>query len=369
MSFLQCSLRGSARSLLWASALWLAAPLWAEETTPIAFVDFTCQSSKSATPAEEQAATQSVKAALLGKYFSSLPPERQTALADKQPVILAAADSYLDNFVIRDRAFDKKTKTLTLTAQADVNHAKITKLIDDAANNGAHQQMVFIFVARRQAEVESKGPKVVTATRQMDSHQTDADAISHNGEASAATGTKTSQAVESVSVETRTADRVVYALDDHFKADIDSRMSEVFVNRGFDVVSAAALVDASGGKFNPDDLQKDFETSSQFSLAHQSLATRTCREAGAPLLAYGTLTILMKRLDPANNRNTLVTVKIDAQIFDCRKPLASKAGSIGAMQVEGVGADASEAEGQAIKLAAEKVASTLADQLHNRGIR
>ena len=143
----------------------------------------------------------------------------------------------------------------------------------------------------------------------------------------------------------------------------------IFVDRGFDTVSAADLVDASKGLFNPDKLQKDFETSSQFSLENQRLAVRACRDAGAPMLAYGTLTIGVQRIDPVNQRNVIVNVTIDAQILDCRKSLTIKVGSIGAVQVEGVGADQTQAENAALDMAAAKAAQVLADQLRSRGIR
>jgi hypothetical protein len=338
----------------------------AADTKPVAMVEFSCKSGKAARPEEEQEATLAVKRALIEKYIASVPDERKLVLSEKKDDLFAEPDRCLSNFVIRDEDFNKETKMLTLSAQADINTAFIDGFIDGpVTKNLEHSQIVFIFVARRQAEVESRGPKVTTGTQQISGKEAQAEGSG----GSASETVKTSEAVTSVSSETRTADRITYVLDDNSKADIDSTISGVLINRGFDVVSAANLVAASNGQFNPDELQTDFKTSSQFSLKHQIMATRVCREAGAPLLAYGTLTIGVKRTDPVNSRNTLVDVDIDAQVFDCRKPLASKVGSIGALQVEGVGADQTQAETEAIKLAAEKAATTLADQLHNRGIR
>jgi hypothetical protein len=228
---------------------------------------------------------------------------------------------------------------------------------------------VFVFVARRQAEVESRGPKVTTGSQDIKSAEKAVSDQSKPGESTVAATDKTSQAVTTVSSVTRTADRIVYALEDNAKAGIDRAMSKVFVDRGFDVVPASELIGPSNGEFNPDKLQQDFETSSQFTLEHQRMGTRVCREAGAPLLAYGTLTIGVKATDPANPRNTLVNVIVDAAVLDCRKQLSVKVGSIGALQVSGVGADQTEAETAALDLAATKAANVLADQLRNRGIR
>jgi len=339
----------------------------AEDTSPIAVAQLTCKGSKAACPEEEQQLVGSVKNALMEKYLESLPPERKPAVEARKAVLLSNLDRYLENFTVRSRQFDKKTRVYTLAAQADVNTTQINQLIDQGAG-GEKSPVVFIFVARRQAEVESRGPQVTTGTKETSAREAQAEARSSGGLASESSATKTSQAVTSASSETRFAERITYVLEDNAKSSIDSTISKVLVDRGFDVASAAELVDAPKGQFNPDVLQKDFETSSQFSLEHQRLATRRCREAGA-LLAYGTLTIGVKRLDPANNRNTIINVLVEAQIFDCRKPLAVKVGSIGALQVEGIGADQTQAETAAIEKAATSAANTLADQLRNRGIR
>ncbi len=343
------------------------------DTSPIAAVEVVCKSSKGASPEEDAQGLKAVKLALLDKYIASLGAERKTQVAARRGDLAVSSDGYLENVTIRSKQFDKKTKTLTLAAQGDINDGRITQLIDAAAapvgDKGDKNPIVFIFVARRQQEVESKPAKVTTASQEMSSAQKDASEQSRSGQSTVTTGEKSSRAVSSISTVTRTTDRVVYVLEDNAKAGIDRTMSKVFVDRGFDVVPASDLVDPSKSEFDPDKLQKDFENSSQFTQEHQRMATRVCREAGAPMLAYGTLTICVKAIDPVNSRNTIVNVIVDAVVMDCRKTLSVKVGSIGALQVNGVGADQTEAETAALDIAATKAASVLADQLRNRGIR
>jgi hypothetical protein len=361
------SLRWIVLGLAWAG---LALPAPGDDNSPIAFVELVCRSAKGASPEEEAQGLQAVKLALLDKHIASLGPERKALLAARRDELAASPDGYLENVATRSKRFDEKTKTLTLAAQADINSGRINQLIDGGtARAGEKNPIVFIFVARRQQEVESGGPKVTTASQELKSAKEESSAQSRSGQTTVATGEKRSQAVSSISTVTRTADRIVYALEDNAKAGIDRTMSKVFVDRGFDVVPASELIDPSKGEFDPDKLQKDFEGSSQFSLAHQRMATRVCREVGASLLAYGTLTIGVKATDPVNARNTVVNVIVDAQVMDCRRPLSIKVGSIGALQVNGVGADQTEAETAALDLAATKAANVLADQLRNRGIR
>jgi hypothetical protein len=342
----------------------------ADDNSPISSVELVCRTSRGPSPLEEAQCMRALKLSLLEKYIASLGPERKGLVAARQQELAASIDTYLESVVVRSRQFEKKTKAFTLAAQGDINSARINQLIDGGTSaSGPRNPIVFIFVARRQQEVESKGPKVTNGSQQIQTAETSTSEESKPGETTAGTAGKTSQATSTIRSVTRTADRIVYALEDNAKAGIDRTMSKVFVDRGFDTVPASELIGLSKGDFDPDKLQRDFEASSQFTLDHQRVATRVCREAGAPLLAYGTLTITAKTIDPANSRNTLVNVIVDAAVMDCRKPLTVKVGSIGALQVTGVGADQTEAETAAIDLAATKAANVLADQLRNRGIR
>jgi hypothetical protein len=341
----------------------------ADDVSPVAVVELVCKSSKGPTPEEDAACLQSLKLALLDKYISSLGPERQPLVAARKAPLAAEIDTVLQNLTIRSRQFDKKTKSNTLAAQADISVAKVNQLIDVSpapqAGSADKNPIVFIFIARRQTEVETKSPKVTTGSKATQSAEMEAGSQSRGGEATTSTASRKAEATTTISSVTRTSDRIIYAIEDNAKAGIERTMSRVFVERGFDTVSAADLVDTN---FNPDKMQKDFETSSEFSLENRQLAARVCRGAGA-MLAYGTLTIGVQRIDPANQRNVIVNVIVDAVIFDCRKPLAIRVGSIGAEQVEGVGADQTQAETDALDKAASKAAQVLADQLRSRGIR
>ena len=341
----------------------------ADDTRPVAFVELQCRKSGGPSASEEAEAVQMVRAKLLNAYVSSLGPERRQALEAKLTTAhYSEAGAYLDNYTVRTRHFDKKRKVLTLSAQATVDVSKINMLID-GPTSGEKNPIVFVFVARRQAEVETRSPKVTTGTQQSESIQKEAASTEGAGFSTATVGSRTSESVATISSVTRTADRIVYVLEDNAKAAIDRTMSKVFIDRGFDSVSAADLVEATEGAFNPDELQKDFETSSQFTLENQRRATRACREAGVPLLAYGTLTIGVQRPDPVNPANVAVNVIVDAQVLDCRRLLTIKVGSVGALQVEGVGSDQTQAELVGLEMAAKKAAQILADQLRNRRIR
>jgi hypothetical protein len=110
-------------------------------------------------------------------------------------------------------------------------------------------------------------------------------------------------------------------------------------------------------------LEKDFRTSSEFSTKNRVEIIRVARELGAPLmLAYGTLTLGVKRLEPGSGA-TLIDVMIDALVLDARGPLSTRAASLGGVRVTGAGADQTAAERTALELAARRAANDLVDQI------
>jgi hypothetical protein len=152
-------------------------------------------------------------------------------------------------------------------------------------------------------------------------------------------------------------------VEPQLRANIDRSMGEIFTQRGLEIIDASELFAASNGSLDVDALEKDFRTSSEFSTKNRVEITRVCRELGVPLmLAYGTLTLGLKRLEPGSGA-TLIDVMIDAQVLDCRGPLAKRVASIGNVRVSGAGADQTAAERAALDLAAKRAANDLVDQI------
>jgi hypothetical protein len=333
------------------------------------FGSASCKGKSKPTKAEEATALAALKRSLLLEFINESPEPRRSLLNAKSDELLASMDLFLPQLTILDSQFDKATRTYTLVGEADVDPGRFDKLIDQpvksANQNAVRSYISWIFVARRQATVKEIGPKVATGSSKLKSEEVAASASQQPGFSSVSTISKSEDAIVTESAVTKTADEVVYLLEDNKKASIDAVMSKVFVDRGFDVVPASELVRLSNNTFNPDKLQADFKTSSQFSLENQQTATRLCREAGLPFLAFGALTIGVKEGDPATGM-TRVSVIIDAQVLDCRNQFVIKAGSIGALQVSALGPNQTEAETLAIQKASEQAATIIADQLRQR---
>jgi hypothetical protein len=350
-----------------------ATALLADDTTPVALVEKICKSSKGPTSEEDADATRTCKLALLDKYINSLGQERQFLVSSKRSVLSADLDGTIQNYTERNRSFDKKTKVLTLSAQCNINKGKIDQLIDQTQQQGAHTQernkILFVFTARRQNKVVTNPLTVTTGSKITKNSGQESASGSTQGRSSLSNTVTTAEAVSTTNTLTRKADEIEYAIENNAKASIDYAMSEVLINRGFAITPSETLVKKTKGKCNPDNLLRDFETSSEFSEQSKSSLIEGCRETNAKLLAYGTLTIGAQRRDPVNNQNIIVNVIVNAQILDCRDEDPVKVGGIGALQVECIGADQTQAETAAIKLAATKAAQVLADQLRSQGIR
>ena len=349
------------------------APLALSDENSLAAVEVAFNSANGTSPEEDTPSLKAAPLALLDKYIASLGPEQKSQVAARRGEFAVSSDGYLENVTIRSKPFDQKTKTLTMAAQGDINSGRSNQPIDAGAATVEDKKdknpIVFIFVARRQLVVESTPAKVTTASHEVSSAQKDTSEQSRSGQTTVTTGEKNSRDATSILPVPRTADRFIYVMDDNAKATIDRRMSKVFVDRGFDVVPASKLIKPSKNEFDPDEFQKDFENSSDFTDDHRRMATRVCREAGVSMLATVIFTIGVKAIDPVTSSNTIVNVIVDATVRDCRKKLSLIVGSIGALQVNGLGADQTEAETAALDIAATKAANVLAGQLRDRGFR
>ena len=333
-----------------------------------AFGSSVCKGKSSPTKVEEATALAALKRSLLLQFINETPEPRRSLLNAKSDELVASIDIYLPQLTILDSKFDKATQTYTLVGEAEVDPVRFDKVIDQPGKSGkdpAQSNISWIFVARRQETVKEIGPKVATGSSRLKSDEAAAITSQQPGSSSVSTTSKSQDATVTESAVTKTADDVVYRLEDNKKASIDAAMSKVFVDRGFDVVPASELVRLSSNTFNPDKLQADFKTSSQFSLENQQTATTLCREAGLPFLAFGALTIGVKEGDPVTGM-TRVSVIIDAQVLDCRNKFVIKAGSIGALQVSALGPNQTEAETLALQKASEQAATIIADQLRQR---
>jgi hypothetical protein len=331
-------------------------------------VEIVCSNGKGPTAEEESKCLRQLKAGLLEDYLATADPARANLLAPLRDRILANPDSYLDGFTKAGANFDVKTKRYTVSGYTSIKYAAIDRLIDQPTPGVKRNPILFIFVARRQSMVREHGLEVSTSAVTGIGSQASVEAESSSRGAEASANEQVRQGVSTSSSVARKADSIVYQLEKHLQGSIDRSFSEVLVNRQYDVAPAEELFDESNPESNLEEMEKDFATSADFSVKHRKKIIDLCREK-APILAYGTLTLLMKRQDPRNAAITLIDVGVEAQVLDCRGAVSIKVGSVGRAKVTGSGADQSSAELAGIEIAAAMAANKIADQLRSRGIQ
>lgn len=371
--------------------------LRAQDYSPTAAVQFQCKGTKSASEQEMASARVRLKVALLEKHIASCEPGRQQLLSSQRVAMEKDIDTLLLSYTERPPRFDGSTRILTLSAQCTINQGRIQQLIggvrtmvSPAEESSPQKSMVCIFVARRQAKVQTKAAKVETGTQVRNSREAEKQSESSGGESRAAEHQASTEVVASISSTTRTADEIQYVIEDNAKAGIEGAIARVFVERGYDIRPSSTLVAASKGKFNIDGLLSDFERGSQFSEANLDAIAKACYNAGVDMLSFGTLTIDAQMRDTVVANQVVVNVRVDGQVLDCSRLGKTRArldddGNIveqprnyvittvkartPSRQISKAAPDQSQAETLALDEAADSVANLLADQLTAAGIR
>ena len=364
--------------------------LLAQDVSPVAAIQVDCKSSRGPSEQEVNSAKGRLKVMLLEKYIASSGSERQRLLIPSRGAMENDIDSILLNYTERPRRFDSDSKLLTLSAQCTINEGKIQQYLGGGAQvspagpSGTPKTMVCIFVARRQSKVQSKEAKVETGTQHMTSSEADADTAGNGSKVSTSANDTKSEVISSISSVTRTADAITYEIENNAKAGIDGAISQIFVERGFNIQPSSTLVAASTTGFDLDAIVSDFAHSSQFTQKNQALIARQCYNAGVDLVAFGTLTIGAQQRDPIVAGNVIVNVLVEGQVLDCSR-LATTREQIDEQgivvappkkyvdvkvraqspvkQLSQSRTSQTEAETAALELAATKVANILADQL------
>lgn len=335
------------------------ARLTAAQVGEVVTIEIQCADPKGPSAQEEAKALEELKKIILQDYIQNSGGSRQPLLAAHAAAMLQTPDQYLVGLTTSTRIYDAKTRRLTLGASAGIRTDAVNRVIDQKPAATPAVPIVFIFVARRQQTVKEHDLEVTTGSRSG----ADAGAAVSNTRNGVGAAASAGQSVTTGGSTTRQADTITYEVEAQLRANIERVMGKIFRQRGMKIIPSLELYDASDGKLDLDELQKDFRTSSEFSLKNRREITRVCRNLPKPaMLAFGTLTLGVKRLEAASGA-TVIDVMIDAQVLDCREALTEQVASIGNVRVSGAGVDQTSAERTALDLAAERAANDLVDQL------
>jgi hypothetical protein len=322
-----------------------------------------------------QAALTKAKANALQRYIADSNDAMSRMFEAREAQFTANINNYILDATVLSQQQDKAAKTYTVVVRADIDADRLMNDLgsgaasasDVAAN--AHQTITFLFVARQQASVQNFDAKVYqrTDTHNGMNHNTDeGESIhAHNIGTSASENRDTVATTTTGGSVTRKADRVEWQLANTDQ--IDTIVTGVFSNAGYDVVDASQVQGASNGLLNVSAIQQAYSHGNDLPPTLQVDATRGVQQAGVRYLALGTLDIGMPGTDPVSgNQRDYVTVT--AKLYDVSGRFARTVASIGPVQFAGLGPDPSVAQTNALQQAAKQVAQQMVDQLNNKGI-
>jgi hypothetical protein len=300
--------------------------------------------------------------------------------------ILGNLDRYVLDAVVVSAEDHTDIKQYVVTIRVKLNVAALHDVVkqNSAVANVAKSgksRLTFLFVARQASDETSYDARVfqrvdtsvkASGTNSATQNGTEGEAITKSqistNASKTSTGASTSNA--SVSVE-RGGSSTRKAADTSWRLFPISSLSSVFTgsfgNAGFRVIEATELEPYSGGKLHVAAVQDDYKTGSDLKAQTLADVAAGLRNAQIPYLALGTLDVGFANTDPASGL-LRVAVTVNAKILDLTDSIPESVATVGPVQYAGLGPTESEAQTNALKLAAQSASHDLISQLTNAGI-
>jgi hypothetical protein len=326
-------------------------------------------------PESRQDAVQKAKVNAVERYIADTNAARSRVFDQQRDRIAARIDDYVLGATIISEDENKSAKTFNVVIRADING---TRLLNDLGSGSApaatiaasgHQTLTFLFLSRAQSSVQSFDAKVYK--------RVDVDGSSarktHEGESVSNRGVGTTDSVDehaslattSGGSTTRKADKIDWTVGQ--SSEINTAMTGIFADAGYDVVEADQVEGASNGLLSIAKIRDAYSHGDDLPSQISRDATQGVQQAGIGLLALGTLDVGMQDTDPVSG-NSRVYVTVTGKIYNVSGRFARTLSSVGPVQYAGLGPDASVARINALKIASQKAAQQMVDELNNKGI-
>jgi len=128
----------------------------------------------------------------------------------------------------------------------------------------------------------------------------------------------------------------------------------------------AAMVESD--KFKVADIEEDYKSGNDLQPKTLRSLAGSIREATVPYVALGTLDVGLPEKDPQTGLMR-VAVTVSAKVWDVTKAIPRTRVAVGPVIYAGVGPNADEARGNALKSAAGSAAQELSSRMTAAGIR
>ena len=324
---------------------------------------------------ERQDALKKAEANALERYIADSNAAKSRIFEAQRDRITAHIDDYILGTTVLTESQDKQAKTYSVVIRADINS---TRLMNDLGTGSAsasdvaasgHGTMTFLFLARNQSSVQSFDDKVYKRTdvdSSMSRSTNEGESVqAHDVGTSDSMQQHTSDATTTGGSVTRKADKVDWSVTN--ADEVDTAMTGVFSDAGYDVVEADQVEGASGGLVNIANIRDAYSHGNDLPSTVMYNTTQGVQRAGIGYFALGTLDVGMPDRDPVSG-NMRVFVTVTGKVFNVQGRFARTLASIGPVQYAGLGPDASVARTNALKEAASQAAHQMVDELSNKGI-
>lgn len=313
-------------------------------------------------------------------YYAEAGESESENFDNVRAKILEDTDRYvLETTVLgeEDRA-DKKQYTVAVRVSLNVANLRNLRRSNSAAGQavrGEKSPLAFVFVSREVASLKTFDDRVykrvdekLKAQGNDTSRRSGSEGESIRGNAISTTESVTerrnvnmerSQSIESGGSTTKRAEEATYRLFP--SANLNTVFSGIFARAGYQVVEAAMVEPQTKGRFSVSKVEQDYKSGTDLKSATVQSIASGMRIAGIPYVALGTLDLSPAYRDEATGLPR-VSVTINAKLYNLTSNFPSTDAAVGPESVSATGPDEGTARGNALKLAAEKVARELASQ-------
>ncbi|MFZ0500286.1 MAG: hypothetical protein WAM52_14230 [Steroidobacteraceae bacterium] len=311
----------------------------------------------------------------LEQYVAESDSSQDRLFESRHDYFAGHVSRYVLSTTVLSQQDDPQAKTYTVVLRADINEGNLTSDLgvgtasEASVQSTNHQMLTFLFMARSQKSIQQFDDRVYK--------RVDSDTIQSRdttqGESIRAHSIKTSdgidthKSVRSVSGGSTVvqADKVTWQVAQ--SDDINTAMTGVFANAGYQVIDADQVEGASNGLLNIDSIRAGYSSGDDLPPKLMYQTTQGVHTAGIGLLAIGTLDIGMPGTDPVSG-NVRVYVTVTAKVYNVSGRFAATLASVGPVQFAGLGPNATVAQTNALTMAARETAQHLVDELANRGV-
>ena len=226
--------------------------------------------------------------------------------------------------------------------------------------------ITLVFVSRRQASVQNYDVKTYKRTdSNLSESGSEYEDATDTGVEYSAESSKTATITSGGST-TRRADKIQYQVAS--SDTVTTSMTEVFASNRFEVVEAEYLEEETDGLISLAAFKEDFSNGDDISGKTKRNAAKGAKSLEIPYMAIGTLDVGMQDKDPSSGL-TRVFVTVTGKLISVEKRFPKTIASVGPIQFSGLGPNQTVAETNALKLASEKAATELVNQMNAKGIK